>query len=359
MASHSRKKSKKLSKVIPVGVTPNGIAITPNGKWAYVANNNNYSLSGQDTVTVIELSSRTVYKTIKHKSFNEPYTVTINSNGTLVYVTNSGGSTVSVINTSLNKVVKVIEGFDGPSGFAIHGHFGYVNNYGATPGVGSGNGDTVSIIDLNTHKIFESSFKVGLAPAAIKCDSKNIYTINYVDGNPNTGTISKINPETLSVTTIGPFKENGLSGPFGIVIRKKMAYVTNFGSNNFTPVGTTVSVIDLAKECVVETIDVGIQPSGISIYKGKYLAVSNYNTLYADISGNPVQYNNLTPGQGTVSIIHIKKCKVITTVETGQSPANIAIDNERECMYVTNYTGGTVSVIELRKIIVYDQRSGW
>lgn len=346
MSSHSR------SKVIATantGVNPAGLAITPDGKYLYVANNNNYSLEGQDSVTVVDLKKNLPIKTIKHSSFNEPYTITISCDGTKAYVTNSGGSTVSVVDTKRNKVVKVIDGFDGPSGFAIHNGYGYVNNYGATPGVGSGNAKTVRRVDLKTHEIVGDAIEVDLAPAAIAATSKYIYTINYTDGNPNTGTMSKIDVKDLSVSTIGPFASNGLSGPFGIDIRGKYAYVTNFGSNNFTPFGTTLSVVDLHKEEIKETYELGIQPSGVAVTNdGRYILVSNYNTLYAYITPPPVQYLNLTAGQGTVNIIDRQRKEVITTIETGQSPSYIVVSPDDKHAYVSNYTSNTVNVIKLR-----------
>lgn len=333
---------------INVGVNPNQMAITPDGKLGYVANNNNYSLSGQDTVTVVDLCTNLPITTIKHESFNQPYTVTINCKGNRAYVTNSGGSTVSVIRIRNNKVINVIDGFDGPSGFTIHGNIGFVNNYGASPGVGSGNGTTVSMVDLKTNVVFGAPITVGLAPASIVNDGKYVYTINYTDGNPNTGTITKICIHNMSVSTIGPFAEKGLSGPFAISLCKRIAIITNFGSNNFTPFGTSVTRVNLTKECVISTVEVGIQPSGVAIScNGRYAIVSNYNTLYAYITPPPVQYLNLTAGQGTVNIIDVYDKKVLSTIDVGQSPSNISISPDEKYAYVTNFTSNTVSVVKL------------
>jgi DNA-binding beta-propeller fold protein YncE len=44
-----------VSKVFNCGVTPAGIAITPDSSSAYVANNNNYTITGSDSVTVLDL----------------------------------------------------------------------------------------------------------------------------------------------------------------------------------------------------------------------------------------------------------------------------------------------------------------
>lgn len=141
----------------------------------------------------------------------------------------------------------------------------YVNNYGASSGVGSGNGTTVSVVDLIHDKIVGPPITVGLAPAslAITPDRRYVYVANYVDGEPNTGTITKVRTrDNTVVATIGSFKE-GFSGMFYIVIHPngRKAYVTNFGSNNFEPFGTTVSVVDLFTQTIEANVKLGIQPS--------------------------------------------------------------------------------------------------
>lgn len=335
---------------IPVGDTPAGIAVTPNNLFAYVANNNNDSFTGGDTVSVINLSSNTVETTITINDipmvFVEPYTVTINAAGTKAYVTNSNSTTVSIIDIATNTVLlPPIGGFNGPSGFAItpDGNHAYVNNYGA--GMQSGMIATVNVVDLNTNAIVGPTLTVGLAPAALAItpDGAYVYVVSYVDGNSGTGTISIIRTSDNSVQLNAI---TGFSGPFAIAITPdgKYAYVTNFGSNNFSPVGTTVSVVDISSNTIVATIPVGIQPAGIAISPDGSLAyVSIYNTLYERPS-----FNGLNASQGIVKIIDIQTNTVIPPkIKVGLSPANIAISPNGRFAYVTNYTSNTVSVIPL------------
>src|SRR3990167_6724591 len=94
----------RLIATIGVGDTPAGIAITPDGRFAYVANNNNDGIVGGDTVSVIDLATNTVIKTISDASFAEPYTVTINAAGTKAYITNSNGTTITIIDIATNTV---------------------------------------------------------------------------------------------------------------------------------------------------------------------------------------------------------------------------------------------------------------
>jgi YVTN family beta-propeller protein len=339
----------KVVATINVGVTPAGLAITPDGRTAYVANNNNYGIAGQDSVSVLNLKHNLPETVINDVSFNEPYTITINPAGTRAYVTNSNSTTITIIDININTVIGVIGGFDGPSGMAItpDGAYAYVNNYGGPEGLGSGNGRTVNVVDLNINAIIGDPIEVGIAPAAVAITPNGhyIYVANYVDGNPETGTVSIIDTNTNTVVATIP----NFSGPFAIAITPngKYAYITNFGSNNFAPFGTTVSVLKLSTNTIKATIDVGIQPAGIAISpNGDYAYVTNYNTLYA--VGAP-QFADLTAGQGTINIIETKHHKVIApTIAVGQSPANIAIAPNGKHAYVSNYTSNTVNVIKLK-----------
>ena len=332
---------------IPVGDNPAGIAITPDSLFAYVANNNNAGILNGDTVSVLNLTYNTVEQTISDSSFNQPYTVTINPVGTKAYVTNSNSSTVSIIDLRTNTVTGTIGGFDGPSGLVItpDGTHAYVNNYGGPGGVGSGNGTTVRVVDLDTNTIVGAPLTVGLAPAAmaITPDGAYVYVVSYTDGNLGTGTISIIDTSNNSVQLNAI---TGFSGPFAIAITPngKYAYVTNFGSNNFSPVGTTVSVVDTSSNTITATITLGIQPAGVSITPdGSFAYVSNYSTVY-----NGPMFTDLTPSQGTVNIIDIQTNTVISPIiGVGFSPDAITISPNGQFAYVSNYSSNTVSIIAL------------
>lgn len=345
--------------IFNVGVTPSSVSISPNGKFAYVTNANNYEIANGDSVTVLDLKTNLPITTITDLSFNEPYRSAISPDGTKVYVANSGSpsqtqgptdGTVTIIDTKTNSVTGVITGFDGPSGIVLNkkGTIAYVNNYGAPGGVKSGNGTTISVVDLKTNKII-NTITVGLAPAALALsdDNEYLYVINYVDGMPGTGSLTIV--KTSDNTVLNTI--TGLSGPFGIVLSKskhhwnsnRYAYVTNFGSNDFAPYGTTVSVIDLKKGKIIDNIATGIQPSGIARSPcGKYIYVSNYNALYAKAN-----FQNLTYGQSTISIISTKDNKLVTpTVSIGET-ASYLTTSPNGTIYATNYVMNVVRAITL------------
>jgi YVTN family beta-propeller protein len=330
--------SRTISKTFNVGVNPSHLAITPDGNYAYVVNNNFYSIPNSYSVTVLNLQKGIPKLTIHDNSFSEPYRIAIDHRGKYAYVTNSGSTSTSIINLHSNKVSGIINGFDGPSAIVLSKNFAYVTNYGAPGGVESGNGTTVSVVDLKINQIIDT-IKVDLAPAALvlsPCE-KYLYCMCYVDGNPKTGILDIISTRSNKViNTI-----SGFFGPFGIVISGDgyYAYVTNFGSNDFSPYSTNVSVVNLKEGRIVKNIETGIQPSGIAISKDN-LYVSNYNALYAKPN-----FQNLTYGEGTVSIIDLNDNTVIDTISVGQSPSTVVLSPNGKTLYVTKYVQNTVAAI--------------
>jgi YVTN family beta-propeller protein len=85
---------------IPVGGCPVGIAVTPDGKYGYVANNLNY-------VSVIDTGSNTVVGN-QIPVGAAPNGIAMRPDGKYVYVANSAGNSVSVIETAHNAAIATI-----------------------------------------------------------------------------------------------------------------------------------------------------------------------------------------------------------------------------------------------------------
>ena len=91
---------------IPVGNGPAGVAFTPDGTHAYVAN------FGSNTVSVIATATNTVVATV---IVNSPFAVAVSPNGQDVYVSKLDGTgKVRVIATATNTKVAVIPVGHGP-----------------------------------------------------------------------------------------------------------------------------------------------------------------------------------------------------------------------------------------------------
>ena len=138
-------------------------------------------------------------------------------------------------------------------------------------------------------------------------------------------------------------KVTGFFGPYDIVVTKKQALISNFGNTNFYPYGTTVSIVDLHSLKIIKNIFIGIQPAGLALTPHKrFCYVTCYNTLYVG-----TEYTDLTAYQGLVSVINIKRQKVVNTFAVGLSPTNIAISSNGKLSVTTNFTSNTITIKQL------------
>jgi YVTN family beta-propeller protein len=80
--------------------TYNGIAMSPNGRYAYVSN------LGSNSVSVLDTANNTMVKTVLVGT--SPGGVAVTPDGAYVYVSNQGSNSVSVIKAASDTVVATI-----------------------------------------------------------------------------------------------------------------------------------------------------------------------------------------------------------------------------------------------------------
>jgi YVTN family beta-propeller protein len=120
---------------IPVQVQPLGVAITPNGAFAYVTNSGKIcdlcAAIQSPSVSVIDTATYSVVATIPVGNY--PVGVAITPNGAFAYVATSCDSQASVIDTATNAVVATVGSLNDPRSMAItpDGAFAYVGNEGS------------------------------------------------------------------------------------------------------------------------------------------------------------------------------------------------------------------------------------
>jgi YVTN family beta-propeller protein len=278
---------------VKVGNGPRGIAVTPDGTHAYVAN------EFDDAITVIATATNTV---LTGPGFpipvgHFPNTVAITPDGQHVYLTNYGSNSVSVIATASNTVVATVAlGLgSGPAGVAItpDGTHAYVANFGA---------GAVSVIATATNAVLTGTgfpIPVGTDPERIAITPDGQYA--YVT-NSGSNTVSVIATATNTVLTGTGFPIPVGKFPFGIAITPDgtHAYVVNFDAG-------TVSVIDTATNTVLTgtgfPIPVGNIPAGVAVTPdGQYAYVANYGSnsvsVIATASNTVVATVTLPSGSG-------------------------------------------------------------
>jgi len=121
--------AKNVIATVRVGKSPFLLEVTPNGQFVYVANQQSNNMS------VIRVSNNQVVATIESPSFANPHGIAFTPDGRYAYVTNEnltgnfnphhpteqGGKTghVMVIDTAINQVIKIIEVEVDPTGVAV------------------------------------------------------------------------------------------------------------------------------------------------------------------------------------------------------------------------------------------------
>ena len=171
---------------IPTPGAARRLCISPAGDRVYVTNNGDNSVSAIDTATQQVITTIPVGE--------KPLGLAITPNGEEVYVTNQKDGTVSVINTTTLTVVATI----------LTGHLCQrvvITHDGTKAFVQNGYSDTVSAIDTATHTVL-ATLPVGHHPWTIlnSSDDLKLYVCNATD---TTVTVIDIPSLTVSTTITG------------------------------------------------------------------------------------------------------------------------------------------------------------
>jgi YVTN family beta-propeller protein len=196
---------------------------------------------------VINVDSMTTITTIPVGEY--PHGLRASPDGRWVYVANAKSTTLSVIDTQINKKVADIEVGERPVqvGFSPDGKYVYFSLNGE---------NALGKVEVATRKLVgKVSVGVGPIQVFVTPDNKYVLVANQGKQDQPSTTISLVDTATFKVaSTI----ETG-EGAHGIVIDPsgRYAYITNIYEN-------TVAVIDLRQKTVVARIPSGTAPNGIS-----------------------------------------------------------------------------------------------
>ena len=273
---------------LQVGNVPYEIAFTPDGKRAYITNEDSNSLS------VVDVSSATVSATLPVG--DAPVGVEITPDGTRAYVVSQKGyvwvfGTNPSDSATYNKVVATIGVGNTPTYLAI-------TPDGKRVYVVVSYSDTVAVIDTATNTVI-ANVGVGSVPMAVAItpDGTQAYVTSYFGGY-----VAVISTSTNSITTT-----IGVGGyPYLIAITPDgtRAYVANEGS-------TSVSVIDISTNTVVGEVEIGSTTCGIAFSPdGNHAYVTTWPSSVSMVDTNPTDPNYNT---------------MVGMVQVGNSPVGIAI----------------------------------
>jgi len=262
---------------VTAGVLENGLAVSPDGAFLYMAAN------GSSQVFVIDAATFTVVATF---SIIAPQSLAITPDGASVWVSDAFG-VISVIDTATNTVSTTFPVGAAPEwiAFTPNGAFAYLANSPA---------NTISVLDTTTHAAV-ASVPVGSLPLGvfITPDGAFAYSANLL-GN-SVSIIDTATNTVVATVPVGSFPRGIAFTPDGT-----SAYVTNFSAN-------TISVIDTATQTVTTTFPAGSRPWGIAIVNRSpncSQAIASPNLLWPpNHKFVPIQILGVTnPGGGSVTI---------------------------------------------------------
>ena len=286
--------------VIPVGTNPSALGINPTTNMIYVVN------SGGKTVSVINGGNLTAPQ-VSVTVGNIPSDAVVNPVTNKIYVSNDGDGTISVIDganptTASTAIVKV-----GTNPVA-----GAMNRVTNTYYVANEGSNSVSVINGATNEVTDT-ITVGTSPHVIALNP--VTNKIYVANNTNVSVIDGTNLATAPVTV--PAGTNPTAIAVNPVTNK--IYVANSGSNN-------VTVIDGATNGVVTTVVAGTTPNAIGVNPVT-------NKVYVVNNGS----NNVTVIDGATD--------TPTAVAVGPGPVQIGVNSLTDQVYVSN-NNNTMSVID-------------
>lgn len=237
-----------VASVVAVGPTPGDVAITPDGTFAYVTNEDLNGYSAVDTVSVIDLNTNAVVASVEVG--NGLADVAIGSDGHFAYVANFLSNSVSVIDVTSNTVAATIPVVS-PSSIAVdrEGKLAYVTSQEV---------DQLAVIDLAARRV-AATIPAGHQPTwvVLTPDGARAYVVNRFSGY-----LSLIDLTTLELKATMSFGR-----------RLGQLAITGDGACGFLadehPLEHAVLVIDLADHRVERKVSVGQGPRHLAIYRGQ------------------------------------------------------------------------------------------
>jgi len=283
-----------------------------------------------------------------------PGFVAITPDGRQAYIANRDAGVVTVVDTTVNKVIAQIRMPDGPPqyvAFTPDGNHAYVSIYNPEKTI-----NLVAVLDTRTTKVVQT-IPVDQKPVALAVspDGQRVYVpshdahaIDIIDIATN-ALVQRVdvppNPHWIRFTPDGKF-----------------AYIADHESNE-------LSVIDTATNTVIQTIAVGTSPHSVAVSPdGTKVAVVCYdsNDVYfiatatnqvvgkVAVGTNPQDVTYSPDGHyvytanvdsNTVSVVDTETVAVTATIPT-DSPTSIAVLPNGRKAYVTNLGTGTLTVLD-------------
>ena len=230
----------KLLRVIPAGTDPEQLAVSADGRWLFVANED------AGVASVINASDGRLLTTVKVGG--EPEGVDLRPDGQVVYVTSEQDNQVAVIDARTFELVTTFAAGPRPrsTGFLPDSSRAYIS---------AENGSTVIVVDSRTHTVLET----------IQLTGEMVRPMGMVatpDGRQMLVSTGRGRSLVIIDTATGAVEVG--ERPWGVAVAPDghTAFTANGPSND-------VSFVDVANRTVIAKVKVGDRPWGVVFLSGQ------------------------------------------------------------------------------------------
>jgi YVTN family beta-propeller protein len=271
----------------------------------------------------------------------------------LLFISNSASNYISIIDRSIERVIGAITVGDRPMGMALNATQDrlYVVNSASR---------NISVVDVTRFYVLYTIYlTTGIGPVdMVMIPDDN----NLVEGKLYI--TNRLSNDVTVVNTVGKLVLKSIAvgtSPSGIAadpVRKEV-YVTNERSNN-------LSIINARNDTLIDNITVDNRPTGIVVGKDKIYVFSEGSNRINIISPSlrkvvatiAIEGPPKRGAQGFSSRLFVANTSANTitffnsqdiatrTIPVGTMPIGIVGDEKRNRLYVTNYGGNTISLID-------------
>jgi YVTN family beta-propeller protein len=223
-------KNGQIKNEIKVGLGPEYIEVSPDGRFLYVANL-------WSPISVVDIAQNKVIKEID--SGATPHGLSFSDDGSRLFIVNMKSNTLSVIDATRHEVIKTLPVGDRPEYVALtpDERFAIVTNLGS---------DTISIVDAKALQVVKEIPVGSDAPHGIAFSADG--DMAYIS-NMNSSDISVINMTTDQVTAT--FLSGGIE-PHQIVLKKPSISIASVESQDNDNKNINATAIPIAEEVYVD-----------------------------------------------------------------------------------------------------------
>jgi YVTN family beta-propeller protein len=277
--------------VYETGIAPHEVAVSPDKKWAAITNYGDEEPG--NTLTVIDLQSQEVAKTISLNSFQRPHgiewfsdnrrvvvsaeeqqsviivdiieekvlydiktneeishMVELSKDEQRIYVTNLGSGSLTVLDVSGRKIIKTIETGQGTEGLTLA-------NNGKELWITNRASDTISILDTEMLEIINTMTSEGFPIRAETSPNGKYVAVSNARASSTTVFDTDTKDKLATISTKTPGIKEGM--PIGLIFSSDNSRLFVANSN-----ADQIVVISTNSWKVIETFKTGATPDGIA-----------------------------------------------------------------------------------------------